>query len=299
VSARQTASGNRGTETRHGKMHGDYRQRIGRPAGMNLRTPSQLSLTMRARASPKREETGWTPVNDPEGFYSSGIPDLDRLIGGGFRRGSEALLSADETVGLEDLDLVLFPIFLNFLYQSRGIIAVLPARDAPHGFRARLTQYATRRRFDTRVRVIDYVGEDRGLSYVVNLAKDGAPISRERAMQLMVNAEKQVQGGRRRPFIEYTAFEVFDTLMGSETALKMTYYGIKRVRNVGNLGIGVLRPGLGLASGVRSAADMEFALHRDEVGLIIRGVRPSFPSFVVTQDGAKGPPHVSFVPRPN
>ena len=253
---------------------------------------------MEARSSGKRAGVGWTPVSDPEGLYSSGIPDLDRLIGGGFRRGSEALFSIDETVGLEDLDLVFFPIFLNFLYQSRGVIAVLPARDAPHGFRARLTKYATRRRFDTRVRVIDYVGEDLGLSYVVNLAKDGDPIPRERAVKLMVNAEKQVQGGHKRPFIEYTAFEVFDTLLGSEKALKMTYYGIKRVRNIGNLGIGLLRPGLGLAPGIRSAADTEFALHRDEVGLIIRGVRPTFPNFVVTEDSTRGRPYVSFVPRP-
>ena len=254
---------------------------------------------MQPRASANREAIGWTPVNDPEGLYSSGIPDLDRLIGGGFRRGSESLFSVDETVGLEDLDLILFPIFLNFLYQSRGLLAVLPARDAPHGFRKRLTEYATRRRFDTRVRVIDYVGEDLGLSYVVNLAKGGDPIARERAVKLMTNAERQVQGGHKRPFIEYTAFEVFDTLLGSEKALKMTYYGIKRVRNVGNLGIGILRPGLGLAPGIRSAADTEFSLHRDEIGLIIRGVRPTFPNFVVTVDTAKGRPHVSFVPRPS
>ncbi len=119
---------------------------------------------MRGSGKGAKKTGEWTPVADPDGHYSSGIPDFDRLLGGGFRKGSLALFVMDESVGLEDLDLLLFPTYLNFLYQSRGILAVLPSRDSPHDFRGRFTHFATRRRFDTRVRVIDYIGEDHGLS---------------------------------------------------------------------------------------------------------------------------------------
>ncbi|HXW66573.1 MAG TPA: gas vesicle protein GvpD basic region 2 domain-containing protein [Thermoplasmata archaeon] len=252
---------------------------------------------MRARAS---EDEQWSPLTDPDGRFSSGVPDFDRLLGGGFARGSLALFTMDETVGLDDLDLLLLPTYLNFLYQSRGILAVLPSRDSPHDFRARLTRYATRRRFDTRVRVIDYIGEDHGLSYVANLADAEAnPLSRKVAIQKVVAAERAVRGQRQRPFIELNAFEVFDTLMGSEKALKMFYYGIKRARHLGNLVIGLLGPGVGCAAGVRRMSDAEFVLHRDEVGLVVRGARPPFPSCVVTVDPVAGPPHVAFVPRPS
>jgi hypothetical protein len=234
------------------------------------------------------------------------VADFDALLGGGWKRGSLALFTMDETVGLEDLDLLLFPAYLNGLYQSRGIVAVIPARDAPHDFRARLTRYVTRRRFDSRVRIFDYVGEDGGLAYVVSMNDPDAdplqpsrdPRTRKRAVAKAVAAEKAAQGGRHRPFLELVAFEVFDTLMGSENALKLFYHGVKRTRQGGNLGIGLLGPGLGCAPGVRRMADTEFALHRDEVGLIIRGVRPAFPSHVVTADPVKGPPGAAFVPRP-
>jgi hypothetical protein len=213
-----------------------------------------------------------------------------------------ALLSIDETVGLEDLDLLLFPTYLNFLYQSRGIVSILPARDVPHAFRARLTRYVTRRRFDTRVRICDYFGEDEGSPYVVTMKAEieGHPDSKARAKAIakMVAAEKAVQGNRGKTFIESTAFEVFDTLMGSEKATKMFLYGVKRARQVGNLVLGLLGPDLGCAPGVRRMADTEFQLHRDEVGLIIRGVRPSFSSYVVTADPRLGPPRVAFVPQP-
>jgi len=250
---------------------------------------------------------GWKPILDPEGRYSTGVADFDRLLGGGYQRGSMTLISMDETVGREDLDLLLFPTFLNMLYQSRGIIAILPSRDSPHDFRARLTRFVTRRRFDSRVRVIDYIGEDEGPPYVVNLhspredATPGSTTPKERkaAIAKMVEAERAVQGNRKKTFLEVTAFEVFETLLGVEKALQMFFYGVKRTRHVGNLGIGLLGPGLACAAGVRRLADTEFALHRDEVGLIIRGVRPSFSSYVVTGDLEAGPPHVAFVPRPS
>jgi hypothetical protein len=253
---------------------------------------------MREPSTVAQKANGWDPIPDPEGRYSTGIADFDRLLGGGFKRGSLALFTLDETVGTEDLDLLLFPTFLNMLYQSRGMIAMLPSRDSPHDFRARLTRYVTRRRFDSRVRVTDYVGEDEGSPYVVNM-NISKPKARELATARMVAAEKAVQGNRKKSFVELTAFEVFDTLMGSEAATRLFFHGVKRLRMIGNLGIGLLGPGLGCAAGVRRMADTEFALHRDEVGLIVRGVRPSFPSYVVTSDARAGPPHVAFVPQPS
>jgi gas vesicle operon resressor len=275
--------------------------------GINLRTPFDLPLTMRELEKAAPRVAGWKPTPDPEGHFSTGIVDFDRLLGGGFERGSFALFSMDESVGLEDLDLLLFPTFLNMLYHSRGIIAVLPARDSPHGFRTRLTRHVTRRRFDSRVRIVDYVGEDGGPPYVVNLTKSGQPPdkalqgekARKAAIAKMEEAERVVQGGRKKPYLEFTSFEVFETLLGVDTALKMFFYGIKRTRGIGNLGIGVLGAGLACAPGVRRLTDTEFSLHRDEVGLVIHGIRPRFSSFVVSPDLHTGPPHTVFVPPPS
>ncbi len=263
---------------------------------------------MRAPATRTPATVGWTPIPDPADRFSTGVPDFDRLLGGGFGRGTMALFLLDETVRREDLDLLLFPPLLNMLYHSRGIIAVLPARDSPHDFRARLTRYVTRRRFDSRVRVMDYVGEDEGPPYVVTLG-EGSPLGnderrknprvRRAALAKVVTAEREAQGGRGKPFVELVAFEVFETLMGAETALRLYYQGVKRVRQLGNLGIGLLGPGLGCAAGVRRMVDTEFSLHRDEVGLLIKGLNPGFPTCVVTPDPVRGLPHVAFVPRPN
>jgi GvpD gas vesicle protein len=261
---------------------------------------------MRAPAKVALQANGWKPIPDPEGRYSTGIPDFDRLLGGGFPRGSHALFTLDETVGLDDLDLLLFPTLLNVLYHSRGIMAILPSRDSPHGFRSRLTRFVTRRRFDSRVRIMDYVGEDEGPPYVVTVKapeekgrwRESTVKEREAALAKVMAAERAVRGNREKPFLELTAFEVFELLMGADKAMRLYFHGVKRTRSMGNLGIGLLGPGLGCAAGVRRLADIEFSLHRDEVGLIIRGVRPAFSGCVVTTDPHSGPPHVAFVPQP-
>ena len=129
--------------------------------------------------------------------------------------------------------------------------------------------------------------------------RPSSPKEKRVALAKVVAAERAVRGGRGKRFLEVTAFEVFDTLLGPEKASQRFFHGVKRTRQIGNLGVRILGPGLRCAAAVRRMMDTEFALHRDDVGLIIRGVRPAFSSYVVTRDLYAGPPHLAFVPRPS
>ena len=246
---------------------------------------------------------GWTIVPDTPERFSSGIPHLDRLLGGGFPRGSMALLSLDHSVEPGDRELLLTPTILNFLYQSNGIIAVLPSRESPHRFRSHLTQWVSRKRFDTRVRVIDYVGEDSEAPYVVSLqvkstterSRQELKSERDRSererrakrnqdIEKMGKAEAAARGARSRMFLELMAFEIMEMTVGPQVASRMFLHGIKRTRMVGNLCLGLLRPGLGCADAVRGMADLELAVTRTSQGLLLRGIRPAFPDQLVLVD---------------
>ena len=261
---------------------------------------------MRASSRTNATIEEWAPRPDPDGRFSTGIADFDRLLGGGFPRGSMVLVSWDETVGTEDLDLLLFPSILNMLHHSRGMIAILPSRDSPHQFRSRLTRYVTRRRFDSRVRIVDYAGEDEGLSYVVTIraraldAEPGTSSEKQKkaAIAKLVAAEKAAAGNRENPFLELYSLDVMETLMGPDKASRMFFHGTKRSRQMGNLLLALMGPGVASATAARRMADVEIELHHDDVGLVVRGVRPAFPGHVVTVDSGAGVPHAAFVPRP-
>src|SRR5580658_6398328 len=96
---------------------------------------------MPAHRSTSPKAPRWTAIPDAAELFSSGIPDLDRLLGGGFRRGSMALFRCDETIGPAERELLLTPLFLNFLRHSNGVLAVLPTRESPRSFRAHLTRW--------------------------------------------------------------------------------------------------------------------------------------------------------------
>lgn len=251
----------------------------------------------------KKTAPSWTPIPDTPERFSTGVADFDRLVGGGFRRGSHVLFEVDDTVGPADRSLLFTPILLNFLYQSRGVLAVLPSRETPHGFRTDLTRWVSRRRFDTRVRVVAYVDEGVEVPYVVDLSKmkmNGTPAQTKKggreAMAKMVVAEKAVMGARSKPFLEFIEFEIADMLFGADTATRMFFHGIKRARMVGNLVVGVLRPGLACADSVRGMADVILGLHRSDLGVVVRGIRPVFPEHLVVVDPRLGPPYVTFLP---
>jgi hypothetical protein len=114
----------------------------------------------------------------------------------------------------------------------------------------------------------------------------------------MVQAEHALQGARSKPFVELVAFEIIETIAGPEVAARMFLFGIKRTRSVGNLAVGILRPGLACTDAVRGMADVEFLLHRGELGLTLSGDRPSFPAHVVISDPQRGEPCVALLPTP-
>lgn len=273
--------------------------------GEVLSAQSSLLSFMPGTQTENSKMEPWSPTPDTKENFSSGILDLDRLLGGGYRRGSMALFQVDETIEPSDLELLFTPTLLNFLYQSNGVIAVLPSRMSPHEFRTHLSRWVTRRRFDTRVRIISYVGEDTEAPYVVDLRgvaggsdKDtkAARAKVAKAMERMSAAERAARGARNRMFLEVVSFEIAEMMVGPQTASRMFFHGIKRVRGVGNLCIGILRPGLGCADAVRGMADIELALHHGELGLVVRGIRPRFPDRLVIPDAQRNEPYVTLLP---
>ena len=234
----------------------------------------------------------WKPVPDPERFYSTGIPDFDKLLGGGLRRGSFNAFEVDVNVGINDYYTLFTPTFLNFLSQGRGIIAVLAAGESPEELRETLIRHTPANQFDTRVRVPDYSANETEEPYILPMARFG----RDEAMRAMVTAEKAVAGPDRKPFLEYTAFDTFESLMGDQVAIRLYYQGVSRTKHVGNLGIGLLKPGLLISSEILNMMDTYFRIINIDNAPCIYGIRPRTTLHAISHDPEKGAPHAVLTP---
>ncbi len=234
----------------------------------------------------------WKPITDPERYYSTGIPDFDKLLGGGFRRGSVNAFEVDVNVGIDDYYMLFTPTFLNFLAQGRGIIAVLAAGESPEKLRETLVRHVPTNQFDTRVRIPDYTANETEDPYILPMARFG----RDEAMRAMVTAEKAIAGPDRKPFIEYTAFDTFESLMGDQVAIRMYFQGLSRTKHVGNLGIGLLKPGLLVSSEILNMVDSYFRIINIDNAPCIYGIRPRTLIYAISQDPEKGGPHATLTP---
>ena len=234
----------------------------------------------------------WHPAPDPDRFYSTGITDFDQLLGGGFRRGSFNAFEADVNVGIDDYYMLFTPTFLNFLAQSRGMIAVLAAGESPDKLRETLVRHTAPNVFDTRVRIADYTANETEESYIVPMAR----FNREEAMRAMTTAEKAARGPEQKPFLEYTAFDTLESLMGDQVAIRMYFHGVQRTKLVGNLGIGLLKPGLLVSSEILNMMDTYFRIINIDNAPCIYGIRPRTTIYSISPDPEKGAPHAKLTP---
>ncbi|HTW56178.1 MAG TPA: gas vesicle protein GvpD P-loop domain-containing protein [Thermoplasmata archaeon] len=240
----------------------------------------------------KASSAPWKPVSDGEKFYSTGIPDFDELLGGGFRRGSFNAFEVDVNVGIDDYYTLFAPTFLNFLAQGRGILAVLAAGESPQKLRDTLIRHVPSNVFDTRVRIPDYTVDGTEDPYILPMGRFG----REEAMRAMVTAEKAVMGPDRKPFVEYQAFDTFESLMGDQVAIRMYFQGVSRTKHVGNLGIGLLKPGLLVSSEILNMMDTYFRIINIDNAPCIYGIRPRTTIYAISPDPQKGQPHAILTP---
>ncbi len=243
-------------------------------------------------ASAVGSAAAWTPQPDPERFYSTGIPDFDQLLGGGYRRGSFNAFEIDVNVGIDDYYMLFQPTFLNFLSQGRGMIAILAAGESHDKLRESITRSSPPHLFDTRVRIADYTASETEESYIVPMARFG----RDEAMRAMVSAEKAARGPEQKPILEYTAFDTLESLMGDQAAIRMYFHGVQRAKLVGNLGIGLLKPGLLMSSEILNMMDTYFRIINIDNAPCVYGIRPRTRIYAISLDPELGAPHARLTP---
>jgi len=73
----------------------------------------------------------WQPIPDSTNRFSTGISDLDKMLGGGFPRGSTALLEVDSKLTAEQYFPPVMSTAANFLAQGRPVILTLPLGIIP------------------------------------------------------------------------------------------------------------------------------------------------------------------------
>jgi len=234
----------------------------------------------------------WSPVGDKDGFYSTGIPDLDAILGGGLKKGSYNVIEIDENVTNSEYLAIVRPILLNFISNNRGVMAVLSGGDHPENLKNDLCRFIDESLFRKWVRIVDYFSSESSEDYI--LAMSGKSADEIRRMWLEnINA---IRGGGAGPIIDYTGFDTLEYLRGDTIAIKDLFSAVAQIKISKDVGIGVIKPGLKIAQEIMNMADTHLRIIDINRTPCIYGIKPKTIMHAITVDPEKGLPYIKLVP---
>lgn len=266
--------------------------------GIGIKQPSYLMTLNGGRfkcfepyRTPGEGEIEWEPLKTSQGKYSTGTKDLDDLLNGGFDKGTYNVFEVKENVSNEEYFSVIRPIFLNFLSEDRGVLAVLSGGTHPENLREDLIRFINQDKFNERFRIVDYFTPDTDKPYMMALGGK----SRDEVGKIYSKHINEIRGEENRPLLEYTGFDTMEYLMGNEIAIKELLEAVANTKASNKLGIGIVKHGLQVSSEIKNMADNYFVIASINKTPCIYGIKPKTGLYAIVSEENRIP-HIDLVP---
>ncbi|MEM2913748.1 MAG: ATPase domain-containing protein [Candidatus Bathyarchaeia archaeon] len=239
------------------------------------------------KAKPIEKPCGFQLQPDREDFFSSGSPSLDRMLGGGYPRGSTVFIEVDEHISTLQYHLILVPTACNFAAQGRGVI-IIPSAGVDHNLIIERAEEAGATKDEInrflKICVKDYPGF-KPEPYLV--AFKGESISEDYAKYMEV--ERGLMERTGQPALHITGADMLIDTYGLKDTLSAIRAYTTRVRETEGMGITVIKPGYPrLAKILGATADIHLKITREHGAILVYGVKPRTNLYVLEMDTSKG-----------
>ncbi|MEM2169416.1 MAG: ATPase domain-containing protein [Candidatus Bathyarchaeia archaeon] len=228
------------------------------------------------------------PQPDTKEYFSTGSPDIDRMLEGGCLRGSMALIEiTDAYVSELQYHCLVTPILWNFLAHGRGIIDI-PSRGVDHNLvRMRMERGGfTKEEINSLLRVC--VKECPGLKlepYIVTLK--GKSFSEDYMKYVEIEQELTERTGQ--PVLYILGTDTLIDFYGIKDTLSTLRTHATRLRETKGLSVMVLKPGYPrFAELIGAIADVHLRVTREYGTMIVYGIKPRTCLYALEMDVSKG-----------
>lgn len=231
----------------------------------------------------------WEPIQDTSLCFSTGSKDLDEMLGGGYLKGSYNLIEIDGTVSHDGFISLILPTICNFVRLGRGVVMVPEGGSSPEHIRRIFLPFVGKEAFLKHFRILVSRTGKTDRSYILTDAES----PKERA-KIWENTFYKLKEEIRQPILDFTSFSTLEYEIGGNTAIKEIGEGIKLIKDGGDLGIGILRPGLTMAQEVKNMADTHLRIVEMDGSYLLYGVKPKTQTFNINADTSKGFPELKL-----
>lgn len=165
-------------------------------------------------------EKEWSTLTDNRGRISSGLADLDRLLGGGFPPGAAVLYEMGNNVPMEVISLLEQSMVANFAAQRRGVLWLPMKRVSAETVKKQLSAAIHPNLFDKCVRIPELANQsEAGRSNPV-LRVEGADVSADLKWDTLTYSLKQAD----MPYLTILGYDTLESIYGEEVMSGLTEY---------------------------------------------------------------------------
>jgi len=233
-------------------------------------------------------------IPDTETHYSSGSEQLDRILGGGYPRGSFWVIEADPAVPL-----ILFRLFnaipaMNFIQQKRGMLYYPPPGVTYDEAKSLYSGFADPKAFKL-VRVCEANPRVKDPSI---LPVGGSTEDLEKDAKAWNEAKEELRRRTKRPVLMLLSLETLENRYSEsrEKIFNMVANQVAACRENGDLTIALSRPRLVAGLRAASLAGNYVRLKEKNGAILFYGVNPRTGLYAVEPDFSKGYPQLKFTP---
>jgi len=247
------------------------------------------------KPKPVERPSRFKPRLDAEDYFSSGSPDVDEMLGGGYPRGSTVLIEVDGRITTLQHHLICMTTARNFMAQGRGVIKVLLTGLDTKLLKTWITMGGlTVDELNNLVRVcIKYRPDLKPEPYIVALKGESILEDYER----YVNLERALMSSTKQPVLCITEADTLMDAYGEREALWFLRICIMRTREAGGLGMVLVRPGYSrVAKILGSLAHVHLKMTREHGAILVYGIKPRTNLHVLEVDVSEGYPMPRLTP---
>lgn len=207
-----------------------------------------------------------------EDRYSTGVRDLDKLVGETFVRGGFNLIEVDIDVSFP-LKCIIAPTVCNFLNQDHGVAVIPPQGLSAKTCKSIIEPHVDESIINRKLRIVDFrvAGETLKVPpYVLPLK--GAFIAED--MTRFWDAVTELRECSKKPVLTVVGYDTLEYIYGKRETLKILGEDIARTKNFEDLRVNIANPAMETIDHLRALAHIHLKICQANGAILLYGVKP-------------------------
>jgi KaiC/GvpD/RAD55 family RecA-like ATPase len=230
----------------------------------------------------------FAPVPDTDSYFSSGSPDMDKLLDGGFRKGSTVLIESGENVSVDAFANIITVVTLNALANGNLVTGIPFASMSSRTIRGMIQDYVDHRILENNLKIFDYGRVKDRIS-----ARMSGEFGRDQSTLFRVLDDF---GKRGKPIIKFFGVDNLEYRYEEKNILAMLALDVSRTASHGGLSILFAKPDLKLTGKYVNMSTSHIRLESHYGTVVVHGVTPWTGNHVLQLDFSNGNPQLQLEP---